>query len=79
MGVEWYGLMKAVVMVKKMTGPEAYLYVLSHREWHRIVQAKLQTDPRCRKEAYRYCRSAPDNGLISKDGDRYTILLQPTR
>jgi hypothetical protein len=79
MGVEWYGLMKAISLVKNLRGLDAPKYVLSHRSWHRIIQTKLKADSQCRKEAYRLCRSHPDNGLISKDGDRYTILIQPTR
>lgn len=79
MGLDWYLLMKAIYIVNKLSEPDAHKYVLSQRGWHRIIQAKLQTDPRCRKQAYRFCRSHPDNGLISKDGDRYTILIQPTR
>jgi hypothetical protein len=79
MGLEWHAACKAVVMVNGSSGPEAYKYILAHSGWHRLVLTKLQTDPRCRKEAHHYCRSHPDNGLISKDGDSYTILIQPTR
>jgi hypothetical protein len=78
-GVEWYGLMKAITRATKMRDREAHKNILSHRGWHRIIEAKLHSDPRCRKEAYRFCRSHRDNGLITKEGDRYTILIQPTR
>jgi len=79
LAIDWFQLHKATYFAYGWNYEHSIRYVLEHEGWNRIVQMRLKSEPRCRKVAYQYCRSHPDNGLIRKDGDRYTLLVHPMR
>jgi hypothetical protein len=79
LGLDWYLTLKALANVRKRPIDANYADILSHQGWQRIIEHQLRTNPQCQKVARLYCRDTPFNGLISWNGNGFTILIKPTR
>ena len=69
----WLELIKAVRSAGGLSIFQAERIALAHDGWRRWCEARINSDPKCRKLAASHLRSNGEASLIRKVGDTFTI------
>jgi hypothetical protein len=70
---DWFELIKTIRLVYGVDIIEAERMVLAHEGWRRWCDSRINTDPRCRKLAWKHMRYNGSSSLIERDGDRLKV------
>jgi hypothetical protein len=69
----WFEIIKAVRSAGGLSIFEAERLALGHEGWRRWCEARINSDPQCRKLAAGHIRFNGEKALIRKVGDSFTF------